>query len=204
MALYDDFEDGTLDKWTYWENYPPSYTQVNEGDANIPTRHVEYFSGGTWTSYRNTLFSNGEVGSGKYIKAGIFRKDQLVQMAGGLVIRADAGGDSFYLASLESGLTRVWKHTNWTTGARAVALLKSDGSKTWANDTNYEAEFYQEANGNLVVKQNGVIALQVINTQLTGTRIGVASINAGYIWMDDIEGDQVLAGAVIQRRRMEY
>lgn len=181
MVLYDDFESGNLDKWDYYESMAANYAQVNEGDANIPTKHLEIYSSAADGRY-STLISNGDVGSGKYIKCGIWRWDNIVSGAPDLLIRAVSSGadNTAYAAIFGSNLTRIFKVVSGS-----WSLLKSH-TQGWAEDTNYVAEFYQEANGNLVVKRNDVKILEVINTQVTGDKIGFRVGNQMIMWADNI------------------
>lgn len=194
IILYDDFESGNLSKWNIVVNNPSNFAVVVPGDANLPTKHVHIQSGRFTpsTGGRAIILVNGVV-ENNYVKSTV-RWQNIQSGAPFMVIKSDAAFLNAYVA-LTDTTSRIFK----VQGGIFVQLINP--SVSWSQDTTYTAEFFQEPNGNLVLKQNGIIVSQVINNDLPDNPgVGMGTLNGANLFADDVFVDAEAASG--RRRRI--
>lgn len=190
--LYDDFEDGTIDKWTVTSNHPNNFAEVLPANPSIgfATKfcHVNCERLHPGSGGLITVLSNSDVGNAKLFKCK-FRWANVYSGGGRLFICKTAGVETFYTFDFNND--RLYKVINnvWT-------LLTSGVS--WPENVTQDIEFYQEADGNVVLKRNGIIITQIIDNEVPGgTEIGMLIFNGADFWLDDV----YVNGAVSSRRK---
>ncbi|MCK4794606.1 MAG: hypothetical protein KAV87_63335 [Desulfobacteraceae bacterium] len=194
IVLYDDFEDGTFDKWDISSNDPANTATIVSGDAIMPTNHAHLQSGRYTPSTGGLVMalSKGDAGEGKYIKALVQWQD-VISGTGILVINSDASFLNGYMAFIDF-TSRIFKMQ----GGVFTQLINP--SNAWAQNTNFTAEFFQEPDGNLVLKRDGIIVSQVINNDITGgSKVGIRTANGVNFYVDDVF---VESGVVISNRKL--